>query len=194
MLNGVADEVIDDLAQPLRVGVYDYRFCRLQCDGPPRGRDAGLLDGLGRDAGQVDGPTVQRASHIEPSQQQKIIHQSAHPAGLTGDQAHQPQQFLPVSRLALLEAVLGEPAHRGQRRAEFVAGVADETPHPLLRCPGAGLAVRSRQVGGLDGGQHHIQRLGQPPDLGIAGRMVDAPGEVTASDCRGRQLDLPERR
>jgi len=118
----------------------------------------------------------------------------AHPAGLAGDQAHQPQQFRSASRLALLEAVLGEPAHRGQRRAQFVARVGDETLHPLLRSPGAGLAVRSRQVRGLDAGQHPVQRAGQPPDLGIPGRMVDAPGQVTAGDRGCRRLDSLERR
>ena len=75
-----------------------------------------------------------------------------------------------------------------------MAGVGDETPHPLLRSPGAGLAVRSRQVSVLDAGQHHVQRFGQPPDLGVLGGIVDAPGEVTVSDRRSRRLDLPERR
>ena len=176
------------------VGVHDHRFGRLERDRPTGGHDAGLLDGLGRDAGQVDGPALEGAPGVEPRQQQEIVHQPAHPAAFAGDQPHQPQQFLRAGLAALLQAVLGQPAHRGQRRAQLMAGIGDETPHPVLRLQGAGLAVRSRQVGGLDAGKHHVQRLGQPPDLGIPRRMVDAPGEVTARDRRRRRLDLPKRR
>jgi hypothetical protein len=101
VLDGVANQVIDDLPQPFLVAVDDHRFGGLQRDRPPGVHDASPLNGLGREAGQVHGPPVQRAPGIEPGQQQEIRPPAAHPAGLAGDQADQPQQFLPAGRVAL---------------------------------------------------------------------------------------------
>jgi hypothetical protein len=52
---GVADQVADDLAYPLVVGVDDHGIRRVQRDRPAGVHDAGLADGLGRDAREVDG-------------------------------------------------------------------------------------------------------------------------------------------
>ena len=75
-----------------------------------------------------------------------------------------------------------------------MAGVGGKTAHPLLRSQGPPLTVGPRQVRGLDAGQHHIQGFGQPPDLGVRGRMVDAPGQVTARDRHRCCLDPRQRR
>ena len=183
-----------DLPQPFGVGVDDHRIGGLERDPSSCVHDAGPGDGFGGEAGQVDGPPIQRPSGFVSGQQQEVCHQPAHPVGLAGDQRHQPQQFFPAGRVVLLQAVLGQPADRGQRGAQFVAGVRDEAAHAFLGPQGTRLAVRSRQVGGLDAGQHHIQRFGQPPDLGVSGRLVDAPGQVTGRDRRGRRLDPGQRR
>ena len=190
----VADQVVDDLPKPFLVPVDDHRVGCLYRDRPPGVYDAGPLDGFGREAGQVRGSPVQRAPGIEAGQQQEVRYQPAHAVGLAGDLAHQPQQFLPGGRVALLHAVLGQPAHGSQRGTQLMAGISDKTPHPLLRAQRPPFTVRSRQVCGLDAGQHHIQGLGQTPDLGVPGRMVDAPGQVAARDRLRLRLDPCQRR
>ena len=54
---------------------------------------------------------------------------------------------------------LGVAADRGQRRAQFVAGVGDELAHPGL----AGLPRRQR---GRDVVEHPVQRRPELPNLG----------------------------
>ena len=61
---------------------------------------------------------------------------------------------------AALAVVLGEAADRGQRRAQLVAGVGDETPHPFLGLVRRRLGFLPRVEGGLDLAQHDVQRPG----------------------------------
>ena len=107
-----------------------------------------------------------------------------------------------------LPVQLGEAADGGQRGPQLVRGVRDELPHPLLgapgprlgrlrgvrRVPGAGLRRAGGRLrggaggeGGLDLGQHRVQRPGQPAQLGGGARPVPPPGRAPAGSGRRRR-------
>ena len=189
VLHRIADQVVDDLADPPAIGVHDDRLVRVQGDPSAGLHQAGGLDGLGGDTGQVDQVEVQRRVLVELGQHQQVLHQPAHPAGFLLDERHQPQQLSPAGAVALLERELSQPPDRGQRRAQLVAGVSDEPSHPFLGVTGVRLAFLASPVGGLDPAEHRVERLGQPPDLSTGRGVVDAPGQVAGGDRRRRALD-----
>ena len=89
------------------------------------------LERVHRQPGQVDLVAVQRPAGIEPGQQQQVLDQRGHPAGLGLHPAHRVRD---VRRCDVPAAPgqLGVAADRGQRGAQLVAGVGDELPDPHL--------------------------------------------------------------
>ena len=194
VLQRVADEVVDHLADPCVVGVNDHGLRPGQQGDRTAGlHRAGGVHGLGGDAGQVHRPPVQRAVLVQPGQQQQVLDQQPHPGRLLLDAADQPEQLVPAGRLALLQAELGQPPDRGQRRPQLVAGVGHEPAHPVLGVPGVRLAGLPGPVGGLDPAEHGVERPGQPADLGALAGMSDPAGQVTAGDRLRGLLDPGER-
>ena len=188
MLHGVADQVVDDLAQAFLIGVDDDRVVSQEGDPAARVYDADGLDRLRRDARQVDVAPVQGAVGVQSGQHQQVLDEPAHPAGLVVDKGHQPQQLVRTGRIALLQAEFSQSPNGRQRRAQLMTRVGDELPHPVFRPEGTCLALFARPVRGLDPAEHGVQRIGQTADLGAARGMVDAPRKVTAGDRRGRRL------
>ena len=87
---------------------------------------------IGGQREQVHPALFEWALRVEPGQQQQILDQQPHPPRFAFDPRH---QHLDVAGGALA-VQLGEPADRGQRRAQFVAGVGDEPAHPVLGAAG----------------------------------------------------------
>ena len=94
---------------------------------------------------------------------------------------------------AALPVVLGEAADRGQRRAQLVAGVRDEPPHPLLGLVRRRLRFLPVVEGGLDLAQHPVQRPAQAADLGPRVALGHPPAEVPVGDLARGLLDVDQR-
>ena len=191
MLQGVGDQVVDDLAYPPGVG-HDHRgLGGVQRDRAAGVGGAGVLGGLGRDAGQVDGRPVEGAAGVVVREEEQVFDELAHAAGFALDHAHEPQQFAGWPAWSpCCRPYSASPADGGEGSAQLVAGVGGELPHPDLGAPGLFLPAGACLVSGLDGAEHGVQRAGKPADLGPLRRMVDAPGEVTVRDGGGGCLDL----
>ena len=178
VLGGIADQVVDDLAQPFGIGVHDDRVTGPQRDRAVRVDDASGLDRLCRDAGQVEVVPVQGAVGIEFGQHEEVLHQPPHPAGLVLDEGHQPEQFPGTGRVALLQAELSQPADRRQWGAQLMAGVRDELPHPFFGSERTRLALRACLVRGLD----------------PAERRQAGPHKRQPEACQHRDRDRPSQR
>ena len=87
-------------------------------------------------------------SLVQAGQQQQVLDQHGHPAGLALDPAHRLVE-LRAGRRAAAPVQLGEAADRGQRGAQLVRGVRDELPQPLL---GRGTRGRPRPRSGTASG------------------------------------------
>jgi hypothetical protein len=70
-----------------------------------------------------------------------------------------------------------------------VAGIGDESAHPLLRCPGLLLGAALVGEGVLDLGEHAVEGPREPPDLGALGPFGNALREVPVGDRGGGVLD-----
>ena len=146
---------------------------RSSCQRWSRAGDTGVADRVDGQPGQVDVLACERSAGVEPGEQQQVVDQVAHPVGFGAD----PQQRLldllgQIAGRAL--GVLGVAADHGDRCAQFVAGVGDEVPQPVL----ARLPFAQR---GFDVLEHVVERVGDLADLG-AGCQVRDPL---------RQRDLP---
>jgi hypothetical protein len=74
VLDGVAQEVVDDLPQPAVVAVHDDRLTGPQRDRMAAAHGRGGRHGFGGDAGQVDRMAVQRAVLIEVGEPQRAFY------------------------------------------------------------------------------------------------------------------------
>ena len=93
-----------------------------------------------------------------------------------------------------LPVVLGEAADRGQRGAQLVAGVGDEPAHPLLGARARPARTRSWACeGGLDLGEHRVQRAAELPTSVRGSRVGHAVVQVPGRDGPRGQLDVVER-
>ncbi len=147
-----------------------------------------VVHGVAGQRQQVDAVPLQRPLRVEPGQQQQVLDEQTHPAGLALDAAH---QHLDVAGGAL-PVQLGEAADRGQRRAQLVAGVGDEPAHPVLG--GAGLLGRRlrRRHRALDLREHSVERQRQSADFGARITLRDTTVELSGGDRRGGLLDLDQ--
>ena len=155
--------------------------------------DAGVVDGVGGEREQVDGPPGQRALLVEPGQQQQVVDEDAHPRRLVLDPPDQPVELVRRD-VAALPVVLGEAPDHAQRGAQLVAGVGDEAAHPLLRLARGRLRLRLGAERRLDLAEHAVQRVAEPADLRTRVGVRHAPGQVAGGDGLGRVLDLDQRR
>lgn len=131
----------------------------------------------------------ERALRVEAGEQQQVLDEQPHAAGLAFDAAH---QHLDVAGGAL-PVQLGEAADRRQRRPQLMAGVGDEPAHPVLglaRLLRRGLRGRQRP---LDLGEHAVERQRQPADLGARITLGHSSVQLARRDGGGRLLDLGQR-
>ena len=191
-----------------------------QVDGPGRGEQPGVVHRVGGQREQVDRLPGQRPLLVEPGQQQQVLDEQAHPGRFLLYPLHDPVQvvrrepasygpgvaarrirrsrarrrLVPVrDQPAALAVVLGEAADRGQRRAQLVAGIGDETPHPFLRLVRRRLGFLPRMEGGLDLAQHDVQRPAEAAYLGARITLGYAPVQVPVRDLFRGLLDFDQR-
>ena len=102
---------------------------------------------------------VHRPALIQPSQQQQVVDQPAHPGGLGLDPFHGVRDIR-RQLVAGTTGQLGVPANCGQRRPQFVTGVGNELTYLALA-----LLPCGQRVGHM--AEHAIERSTNLPDLGV---------------------------
>ena len=131
VLAGVGQQVGDNLVQALLVADdLDRLGWQLQLPHMVRSQDAGVGDRFEEQPGQVDRQLFDRASGVEPGQQQQILHQCGHPDRLGPHLVQRGPK--PVDVLGPASRQLGVAFDRRERRAELVGGVGDELADLLL--------------------------------------------------------------
>ena len=178
VLAGVGEQVGHDLVQPRRVaGHAERRVGQGQAPLALAVDDAGVVDRLEQQAGQVDGLALEGASGVEARQQQQVLDQPGHPGRLGLDLAQRG-----AGRVGLPAGELGVAGDRRQRGAQLVGGVGDELPDLLLA------AVPGLQ-GRLDVVEHGVEGRADLPDLGpLVGEVVGDP--LAEVDLAGGQRQL----
>ena len=132
------------------------------------------------------GASCERLGLVEAGQLEQVLDEAAHPDGLLLDALHGLGHFL--RRLQGAHPVqLGVAAHRDERGAQLVAGIADEAAHLV---DGA-RAVLERAV---DAVEHGVERAVEAADLGVGGRAAEPLAEVAVGDGGGGALHLAQRR
>ena len=172
----VADEVGDDLAQPVLVarrrppapsavgcdrpvGVDGPRVARRRRRRARRGRPGSLLE---------------RPALVEPGEEQQVVDEAAHAHRLLLGAAHRLVELVGVVEAA--GAVeLGVAADRRDRRAQLVRRVGDELAQAVL---GRGALVE----GLLDAAEHLVERDAELAGLGAGGRLGHPVREVAGGD------------
>ncbi len=125
----------------------------------------------------------QRATGVEPRQQQEVLDEGGHPAGLLLDLRQRRVGRGPVVGPAAGQ--LGVPGDGRQRRPQLVRGVRDELAHLLL-------AAVPRLQGRPDVVEHRVQRRADLADLGaFVGQVLRYP--LVQGDRAGRQRELGDR-
>ena len=128
----VAQQVDEHLAQPRLVTEHHRRpVGRLELDAARGVEGARVVHRVRREGQQVDGGADELAVLVEPGEQQHLVDELAHPRGLALHPAHDAVEVRP-GRHGALAVELGEPPDARQRRAQLVAGVADEPAQPRL--------------------------------------------------------------
>jgi hypothetical protein len=118
---------------------------------------------------------VRRIGHlVEARQQEQVVDQDTHARRLVLDAPHRLLDVGGVARGAHAEE-LGVAADRGQRCAQLVRGVGDETPQTIL----AGLALAE---GSLEAIEHGVERDPQPADLAARIGRLDAVRQIAGGD------------
>jgi hypothetical protein len=89
--------------------------------------------------------------------------------------------LLDIATLDLLQHCLGGRSDPGDRRAQLVGGVGDETTGPFL----GGLRLR---LGAFQRVEHHVERRRGTPQLGVGAcrrqpAAPPAPGDLTSQHC-----------
>ena len=178
----VADkQVVQHLPQPYLVPQYLNRAAGFQADGPFRSQTPGCMHGRRRDGHQFYRPTCKRDPLVQASKKQEVLHQPAHPGGLTADAGHGPLQIvLRPGGPSLEQFSVGRDRRR--RGAQFVGGIGDEPAQPGL----GGIALRK---GLRDAAEHDVQRARQPSYLGLLVVPRYALVELTGRDGSRRPLD-----
>lgn len=90
-----------------------------------------VRDGVEDQAGEVDGGGLQGAARVQAGQQQQVVDHRAHAGRLGGDALQGPGD-LRRQRAGVQQGEFGVAAHRGDRSAQFVAGVGGEAAQPFL--------------------------------------------------------------
>jgi hypothetical protein len=170
----VLQEVVDHLAQRDGVPHDLHDIAGLERDGPLRPHHAGRLDGLHGQSHQLDELGFGRWLLVETRQDEQVLHQAGHAAGLVLYARHEAAHVVAALGGRAREE-LGIGRHGGDGRAKLVGRVRDESPQSGLR----GLQLVKS---GLDALQHHVERLGHPAHFGARIGMRDAMDEVTAGD------------
>src|SRR3954463_15042154 len=94
----------------------------LDGDRPVRLDGAGVVHGVAGDLREVHRGDRQRPLPVQAGEGEQVLHEQAHPLALRLAPVHQPADVVRLPGRAL-PVELGEPADRGERRAQFVAGV-----------------------------------------------------------------------
>ena len=148
LVAGDDDGLVGQVQRPLVVGARDVR----------------VADGVDDEPGQIDLFAFQRPPGVQAREQQHVLDELGHPLGLGLDPAHRVGDVVgQVVAFALRQ--FGIAANRGQRCAQFVAGVGDELAHPRL----AGVP-RGQRAG--DAVEHPVQRGAELADLGVRARRI----------------------
>ena len=131
VLAGVGEQVGDDLVQPLPVaGELDHVVGQVEAP-PVIGRDhPGVRHRLEEQPGQVDAAVLERAPGVEPGQQQQVLDEVGHPAGLLVDLGQGRLGGLGV--LGSAAGKLGVAGDRRERGPQLVRRVRHELPDLLL--------------------------------------------------------------
>ena len=181
----VREQVVQDLPQPLAVALHLDRLRRVELDLAAGVERAGRLDRVTCDLLDLDGLALERASLVEPGEQEQVVDEQSHPARLALDAGHRALEIVgPLARAAVEELRIG--AHRGERRAQLVRGIGDEAPQPVL-------GRRPFVEGLLDLTEHGVEGATETPDLGARVVVFDALREIAARNRGGGGLDPAER-
>ena len=137
----------------------------------------GVERGVAGERHEVDLGEVERLRLVEPGEGEQVLDEAAHADRLLLDAVHRLRDV--VGRLQRAHPVeLGVAAHRDERRAQLVRGVADEPAHLV---DGAG-AVAERAV---DAVEHRVERAVEPADLGVGRRAAErwpkSPSAIAAA-------------
>ena len=143
------DRLVGQIQRPLVIGA----------------RDVGIADGVDDQPGQVDRLALQRSSGVQARQQQHVLDQLRHPLRFGLDPAHRVGDVV-GQVVAFPLRQFGISANRGQRCAQFVAGVGDELADPCF----AGVPGGQRPG---DAVQHPVQCRTELADLGVRAGRVD---------------------
>ena len=183
--SGVAEQVSEHLVQPVLVAADLHRVVgELEHPAVVGPRDLGVARRLDRQPRHVHRIGVQRASGVQPGEQQQVVDEHAHPGGFRQHPAERVGDgFRGVARVQ--QAQLGVAADGGERGAQLVAGVGGEPAQPRL----AGRAPPQR---GLDVPEHAVERQPELAGLGARIGVRHAPGHRDLAGLE-RQLGHPGR-
>jgi hypothetical protein len=194
----VGDQVADDLPQPALVPEHDRdvgeRLVQVQRDRPVGLDGLRVVDGVTGDRGEVDRRERERTLLVEPGEQQRSSTSRPH-AGALGLDPSIRRRTSSSDRTAPCR-YSSRTRGSSERRPQLVAGVGTNRRIRVLRAARLLLRRLLRAEGGLDPGQHPVERRGQPPDLGALVALrhprerspaAMAPGRVSTS-ASGRRL------
>ena len=129
---------------------------------------AGVRARVGHEGAEVNGGALQRASLVEPGEQEQVVDEHAHAPRLLLD-APGGQRDVILGHLRVAAEQLGVAAHRRQRGAQLVRRVGDEVAQALL----VGGAFGERR---LELAEHGVDGQAQPAHLGHLGRLGSPAG------------------
>uniref|UniRef100_A0A0N4ZCW0 LigA n=1 Tax=Parastrongyloides trichosuri TaxID=131310 RepID=A0A0N4ZCW0_PARTI len=139
--------------------------------------DADRIDHVSRRPRQID-PAQRRdvLVQLDPAQRQQVGDQTPHPVGL---HRHDVEEF--VARLGVVLGValqrLDEAGQRGQRRAQFMAGVGQEVDAHLLHAPHVRLVAQRQQGQGAAAPVVRLAR-GKRADQGAPVAFLRAAADI----------------
>ena len=149
-------------------------------------RGHGVERGVAGERHEVDLGELERLRLVEAGEGEQVFDEPAHADRLLLDALHRLGDLV-VGLQGAHAVQLGVAAHRDERGAQLVRGVADEAAHLV---DGA-CAVAERAI---DAVEHGVERAVEPADLGVRRRSAEALAEVAVGDRGGGALDLAQRR
>ena len=188
----VGQQVVDHLSQPAGIASNGDDLADPDADRTARIDGLRSVDRREDHLGEIDRLLGQWSMFVEPCEQEEVIDEARHPAGLAADARHGPIEVLRPVAGPVFEQ-LGVGGCRGDRGAQLVRRVGHESAHTRLR--GAQLLQRllaflARQ---LEPVEHRVQRSGEVADLGGLVAAGNAEIEVAVGDRRRARLDTPQR-